>query len=138
MRKKINYKNTTILLIIGFILSTIFLFSSFTIGSYIRNAIIVTLVFGSVGWAIDRFKPKKLIPFLLIIFYIAILWLFIFNDMSQGRCEGCSLTMHKNIFTNECKCFCVGCGIHAPWYWKEDNTCEETNETCSILNVFEG
>lgn len=87
---------------------------------------IVTFVFGSVGWTIDKFKPKKLISFLLIIFYIVVLLILVFNNVNQIRCLGCGLIMHRNILTKECKCFCVGCGNHAPWYWEEDDSCEKT------------
>lgn len=123
--KKISYKNTIILSVIGFILSVIFFFNSSTILKYFTGVLISVFVFGSIGWSIDRFKPKKIVTILLILLYISLFFSYVLVERSYGHCQSFNFVMVENIFTGECKCITIACYLNPPWYLKEHNTCEK-------------
>lgn len=133
--KQIHYKYTKILLIISFILSIFLFHKAFTLIRYVELVILFTFIFGSIGWTIDRFRPKLIVTFLLILFYALNLGFYIFHEINQVHCMGCRFTEYRNTFTDECKSFCVGCGIESPWFWKKDESCkvEIAEEICNKL-----
>lgn len=133
--KQINYKYTKILLIVSFLLSLIFFRKAFTLIRYVELVIIFTFIFGSIGWTIDRFRPRLIVTFLLILLYALNIGFYALHEMNQIHCMGCRITDYRNTFTDQCKSFCVGCRIEAPWFWEEDESCkvEIAEDICNKL-----
>lgn len=85
--KKTNFNYTLWFSLFGLILSVILFFSSSAIKYYLIKILISMFIFGSIGWTIDKFKPKKIITILLILIYISMFLLFISIKMGGGHCQ---------------------------------------------------
>lgn len=140
MKKELKYKFVYFFLIIGYVLSMFLFFKSPSLIYYGECVIIFTLIFGSIGWMIDKFRMKQpLIPIILIIIYLVVGGYIFYLKSNNGHCQSFEINYYKNIITGECKRVTIACYNSSPWYLKEDEICKETlvRERCNNLTKEE-
>lgn len=122
--KKTNNKFTKIFLIGGILISLIIFFFSHSLLIYLKNILILTSIFGSLGWAVDKIiKKQYILPVLLIVIYLIIGTIYLNNETNKINCMMCNFAPYENIITGKCVTICDICGHYPPWYLKKSEIC---------------